>query len=556
MRVRLFAVLLPAALFAATETKPKDACAPPPGGAAPTLPAHILSGQGHIDFPITTSNPKAQEFFNQGVAQMHSFWAFEAERSFLQAAALDPKAPMPYWGVAMVAAGDYRPRFQLIRDEVPSNVKKLDANPRTPEGGPGRAMAAAKKALELSKAPGQATDLEKLYIASIAARRNPDSKDPDGDYIKGLRAIAAAYPNEIEARTYLALHLMHGFTTPDKQPLEGTMEAVAILRDLLIKAPDHMGVHHYVIHGWEGSSFAKEAWPSCRRYPELVPNIPHALHMPGHIWAQTGKWDEAVKSFGSAAENERGYIKADKLYSRGHHGHNVHFLVEVYCFQGKYDKAMEAARELLGYAENPREAASVDNWYTVHRQGWFALMETLVHFEKWNEILDGKTLVVYDKPREQAWRHWAMGIAYASKGDTKSAKAEAKAMEASLKELKAKTNDTPKPLLVARQELAGQIAFASKKYDLSFRTLAAAVRAERALRYTEPPSYPRPVAEALGKMALAKGKLHIAEDAFRQSLEQYPASHRSTEGLAETMRREGKPAQQTVVSRGLPSPRS
>ena len=70
-------------------------------------------GMGTVHFPITTASPEAQKFFDQGVAQMHSFWAREAERSFLQAAALDPKAPMPWWGVAMVAAGDYRPGFQL-----------------------------------------------------------------------------------------------------------------------------------------------------------------------------------------------------------------------------------------------------------------------------------------------------------------------------------------------------------------------------------------------------------------------------------------------------------
>src|SRR5713101_1646998 len=209
MRLSLSAVLFAAAtLLAAAETKspeskPKDMCVPPPGGAAPSLPARILTGQGRIHFPITTSSEKAQEFFNQGVAQMHSFWATEAERSFLQAAALDPQAPMPYWGIAMAAAGDYRPRFQLSRDGVSPNVKKLDSNPRTPQGGPGRAVAAVKKALELSAVPGKATDLEKLYIASIAARRNPDSKDPDADYIQGLRAIIAAYPKEVEAKTYL-----------------------------------------------------------------------------------------------------------------------------------------------------------------------------------------------------------------------------------------------------------------------------------------------------------------------------------------------------------------
>ena len=540
MRSKLFATLiLSGVLLAAPETKSKekDMCVPPPGGTAPSLPARIMSGQGHFEFPITTSNPKAQEFFNQGVAQMHSFWAVEAERSFLQAAALDPQTPMPYWGIAMVAAGDYRPRFQLARDGVAANIKKMDANPRTPEGGPGRALAAAKKAVELSAGPSKATDLEKLYIASIAARRNPDSQDPDADYIAGLRAIVAKYPKEVEAKTYLSLHLMQGFTTPDKQPKGTSMEAVALLRELLVSAPDHAGVHHYVIHGFEGSTFATDAWPSCRRYAELVTNIPHAIHMPGHIWAQTGKWDEAEKSFADAAVNERGYLQADKLYGTGHHGHNVHFLITVYSFEGKFDKAMEAAQELLNIKENPREVSAVDNAYSAHRQGWFGLMETLVQFEKWDEILDGKTLVVYDKPREQAWRHWAMGLAYSAKGSRSKAKAEAKAMDLALKELKEKTHDVPPALRVARQELDGHIEFASGKIDQSMRTLQAAVKAERALLYTEPPSYPRPVAEALGPMALKKGKLAVAEDAFRQALEQYPDSPRSVAGLAETKKR-------------------
>ncbi len=96
----------------------------------------------------------------------------------------------------------------------------------------------------------------------------------------------------------------------------------------------------------------------------------------------------------------------------------------------------------------------------------------------------------------------------------------------------AKTGDTPPPLVVARQELDGHIAFAAGKIDQSFRTLQAAVRAERALMYTEPPSYPRPVAEALGRKALEKGKSEIAEDAFRQELEQYPEAQRALSGLS------------------------
>src|SRR5580658_595995 len=122
----------------------KDQCAPEPGDAAPPLPAKILDGQGQVHFPITTASAEAQQYFDQGVAQMHSFWAREAERSFLQAAELDPSAPMPWWGVAMVAAGDWRPRFQI--DTLDAFFGK-QVSPAT-----SRARAAATKAVELSQA--------------------------------------------------------------------------------------------------------------------------------------------------------------------------------------------------------------------------------------------------------------------------------------------------------------------------------------------------------------------------------------------------------------------
>jgi tetratricopeptide (TPR) repeat protein len=519
------ALLLVAAAIASGQSKQPDLCVPPPSGSAPALPAKILTGQGIVHFAITTSNPKAQEFFDQGVAQLHSFWAVEAERSFLQAAELDPEAPMPYWGVAMVAAGDYRPRFQLdTYDKMFGKSNPLKAA--------ARAIDAAHKADELAKVPGKATPLEKLYIASIVARRDTKSKDPEEAYIQGLRAIAAQYPDEIEARTYLALHLMRGFEQPDKTPRGTSMEAVAILRELLVKAPNHPGVHHYVIHGFEGSTFAKDAWPSCQRYAELVTNIPHALHMPGHIYAQTGRWEDAVNSFSAAAVNERGYMQADRLYGTGHHGHNVHFLATSYSFEGQYDKAKDAARELLGFSENPRERASIDGFFSAYRQGWFAMLRSLVQSESWDEILNGKSLPVYDKPREQAWRHWAFALAELGKGNAALAKAEAKHMDESLVEYKAKVKmPVPEALAAAKEELDGQLKLADGKLDAGFKKLEQAASMERRMTYTEPPQYPRPVLEVIGQAALKKGRLPEAESAFRRALEQYPGSYRAQAGL-------------------------
>jgi len=523
--MKLEITLLAMASLAMAQAPKGDNCTPPPSALAPTLPAKLLEGMGTVHLEISTSSPEAQKFFDQGLAQMHSFWAREAERSFLQAAALDPQAPMPEWGIAMVAAGDWRPRFQI---DLLTQVNGRQVPPAT-----SRARSAAQKAVELSQVPGTATDLEKLYVAAVAARRDANAKDPDEAFVKGIRALLAKYPDEVEAQLDLALMIMRGFSLPDKKPnAPGTMEAVAILRGLLPKVPDHPGLHHYIIHGFEGAPFAKDAWPSCEKYAQLVPNIPHALHMPGHIYSQTGRWEDAAKAFASAAENERGYMKQDKLYGDGHHGHNVHYLATAYSFEGRYDDAVEAAKELLGFKENPRQASSPDLMTGAMAQGWFAMMRTLVQFEKWDAILDGKLLPDYSKPRQEAWRHWARALAYANQGNAAAAQEESRQFEQAMTDFRNKTQrPEPPELQVARQELAGHLDVAEGRVDKGLKQLEAASRAERKLTYTEPPYYPRPVAEAMGHAALRNNKPAVAEKGFRIALEQYPSDAHAENGL-------------------------
>ena len=518
----------------ATPAPKADACAPPPGAIAPSLPAKLLEGQGKIDFKITTKSAEAQAFFNQGVAQMHSFWAREAERSFLQAAALDPEAAMPHWGIAMVAAGDYRPGFQL--DLVNGVMPKAPKKAAKPQGGASRAVAAAQKAAQLAAVAGKATDLEKLFIATVVARRDISQRDANVGYVKALRALLAKHPADVEARTILALQVMSGYELPSHRPRTGTMEAVEILRAVIKDAPEHPGGHHYVIHGWEGSTFAKEAWPSCQRYGELATNIPHGLHMPGHIYAQTGRWADAVKAFDSAAKNEVYWMKQDSLSGNGHHGHNVHFLIASYSFQGQFDKAFETAKGLLEYKETPREIKQVDNFRTAYRQGWFAMMRTLLQHEKWDMILDGKTLPELDRPRERSWRHWAMAQAHLAKGNRGQAEDEARKMRNAMAYFKGQA----KPLAVAKLELDAHLAGNDEK---KIRLLTRAARDERALRYTEPTSYPRPVLEVLGQVALKAGKNQVAERAFRDALEQYPESAGAKAGLRAALQSQNRPVE-------------
>ena len=525
MKLAAFVMIAAAQFAAAQAPKAADNCAPPPSALAPTLPAKLLDGMGTVHLAITTSSPEAQKFFDQGLAQMHSFWAREAERSFLQAAALDPAAPMPQWGVAMVAAGDWRPRFQIDLNE---QVQGRQVQPAT-----SRARTAAQRAVELAAVSGKATDLERLYVAAVAARRDPAAKEPEEAFVKGLRTLLAAHPDEVEAQLDLALMIMRGFSLPDKKPnAPGSTEAVAILRGLLPKAPEHPGLHHYIIHGFEGATFAKDAWPSCEKYAQLVPDIPHALHMPGHIYSQTGRWADAVKSFSAAAESERGYMKEDKLYGSGHHGHNVHYLATAYSFEGRYDDAVEAAKELLGYKDNPAQAAQADAMATARAQGYFAMLRTLVQFEKWDAILAGDLLPEFGKPRQDAWRHWARALAYANQGKADPAREEQRLFDQSMTEFRTRTKrPDPPELVVARQEMLGHIELADAQVDKALKQLEAASTAERRLTYTEPPYYPRPVAEAMGHAALKSNKPAIAERAFRTALEQYPSDAHAEEGL-------------------------
>ena len=89
----------------------------------------------------------------------------------------------------------------------------------------------------------------------------------------------------------------------------------------------------------------------------------------------------------------------------------MHYLATSYSFEGRYEDAMEAAKELLTYAENPQQAASADNPTTAYAQGWFAMLRTLVQWEKWDALLEGKTLPVGPHPRQEAWRHWSLALA-------------------------------------------------------------------------------------------------------------------------------------------------
>ena len=519
-----------------------DMCAVPPG-AQPPLPAKLLPGMGETNMPVTTKSDEARKFFNQGVSQMHSFWFMESERSFLQAATLDPDMAMAYWGISVSAAGDYRPAFQLIRDPYDGGRPygggpAMGAIQRTSNGAAVdpriRAREAIGKAMALRD---KVSERERLYIEAEAARRNPQAANADADHIAGLRKLVAAYPDDLEAKSILGLALLDGYDSVTKAPRTHTVEGTTLLHEVIAKNDNHFGAHHYLIHGWEGSTTPEKAWPSCKRYPELVPNIPHALHMPGHIYAQSDKIDEAIAAFAAAADNELKWINADVLYSNGHHGHNVHFLVHAMNLDGRFRESMDRVKHMMAFKETPRERNGNSQRVT-YRQGYYGLVKTLVRFERWDLVLDGTTIPVYDKPEQHAWRLWATGLAHAAQGRQDAARAALQEMQ---KHVQAATA-VKRPLAIAELELQATIAARSGDKAKGYELFWKAADMEAALLYTEPPSYPRPVVEGLAITAATLGDVDVSERAYKTALEREPGSGRAFFGLAEVLKRQNRSA--------------
>ena len=228
-------------------------------------------------------------------------------------------------------------------------------------------------------------------------------------------------------------------------------------------------------------------------------------------------------------------MNADVLYPNGHHGHNVHFLVQALNLDGRFTESMTRVRHLMSYKETPRERTGNSQRVT-YRQGYYSLIKTLVRFERWDLVLDGTTVPIYDKPEQQAWRLWATGLAHAALGQ----EAEARAAHAEMREQLKKVTATVRPLTVAELELDATIEARGGDRKKGFEMFRTAADMEAALIYTEPPSYPRPVVEGWATTAMALGDAGVAEQAYRTALAREPGSGRAYFGIAAALRAQNK----------------
>ncbi len=452
----------------------------------PRQKPHLLEGIGTAEFPITTNNPEVQKWFNQGNALLHSFSFYEAERSFRWCLKLEPENAMAYWGLANATEGD------RAKDFLAEAVKRKD----------------------------KVTERERLYIealeagmmprpASFLKTENNAAEDQRKEQIKKLETLCLKYPDDMEARAYLALAMMGG----DRYGTE------LVIREVLARQPMHPGANHYRIHNWDYHE-PEQALESCRRYTEAVPNIGHAQHMPGHIYSILGMWNEAAISMDSATRVEKRYMQESLTFpfNNWNYGHNRNYLSYIQEQLGMADAAIFGARQLIDAPLDPQE--NNEDWRSSQSFGIFALARALAKFERWDEILDAKTIPWRDLYRDKAFKAYFEARAWLGKGELEKAGKSIRAHQDLQKDLE-KNGDFETIYKIQEEELNARVALARGENleGLSMLAQAAQHEAEFQRTYADPPLYPEALYADVGEAYLKAKSPELAREAFQKALD-------------------------------------
>jgi tetratricopeptide (TPR) repeat protein len=492
-------------------------------GAPSTKPLELHPGLGIYDYPITTKNPEAQKYFDQGLILLYGFNHDEAARYFRRAVELDPDAAMPYWGLALSIGPNY-------------NDAVVDEN---------RAQAthdAVTKALErASKTSARERDLIRAL-----AKRYPSSKSKSDwkkyhlDYSNAMREIVKQYPDDLDAATMFAESLMMlrpwQLWTLDGKPAPGTLELVAVLESVLKRNPNHPGANHFYIHAVEASANLERAIPSAHRLMTLVPGAGHLVHMPGHIFLQTGDYDLAAKTNVTAAAADKAFVErtgATGIYPLMYWTHNIHFIAYASAQQGRYDEAKKAAQEMsqnVGDADLQMQMLEGFHLYPL-------MMD--LRFARWEEILKVAAPKSERKLLNAFW-HYARAMALAGQGKTDEAMSARKQFESLRKTIPADSrflanNKSSDLLALAAATLDAQIASARGEKEKSIGEWRRAVKLEPKIQYDEPPAWFYPVRQSLAAALLRSGRAKEAEAVFRAAIDKRPRDGRLLFGLWQSL---------------------
>ena len=500
----------------------------------------LFSGLGGVNFPITTTSPVAQDYFNQGLALSFAFNHAAADFAFTEATIYDPDCAMCYWGSALVLGPNVNANM------VPGNAP--------------RAFGLAQTAKQLSE---NVSDKEQQLIDALlhryTATEPADRKALNEDYANGMRTVMSAHPKDANIAALAAESMMDvhpwdfwdakGATRPWTTEITDTIElALALDRQ-------HIGAIHLYIHAVEQSSTPERAESYADTLADLAPAAGHLVHMPAHIYMRVGRYHDATLNnmLATAADNE--FIQACRsnspIYLAGYIPHNWHFGWVTAAISGWKSKAYELA--------DGTAAALTEELLRAPGMGvaQHFLMQPLyarVRFSDWSAILAAPAPANDLLYARGVW-HYARGQAFVGLNETEKAKQELQSLSAirNMPEVEAlrffNREGAPVLLEIAETVLSGSISANEGQLENAIATLEAAVAMEDALAYSEPPEWFFPVRHSLGAIQISAGDYKAAEATYRQDLEIMVENGWALRGLVKALTLQGETAAALAVQR-------
>lgn len=486
-------------------------------------PVPLYDNLGDHQKSIGTKVPDAQKYFDQGLRLTYGFNHAEAIRSYTQGAALDSSCAMCWWGVAYA----YGPHVNAGMDSA-SGVLAYDA---------------LQKAVRLSRnAPAWQRD----YIDALSKRYAPvppaNRAALDSAYSTAMRAVAAKYPDDLDAVTLAVESMMDlrpwNYWTPEGKPYPGSDEMVKTLESVIARNPNHPGACHYYIHAVEAVR-PDLAVPCAERLAQLMPGVGHMVHMPAHIYVRVGRYNDAAQSNVHAIHTDETFVEGQPqptLYSLGYYPHNIHFLAFVSTMAGRSAQAIDAARTLkskinMDVAEGVGMLQEMVPYYAL----------TLTTFGRWDEVL-AEPLPRPTMRFPTAMAYYARGVAHAAKGDAAGAKVALDSVIAIDRAYPA-DGEFKAPISIAVHALMGEIATRSGDLASGINHFREAVKIEDTGLYFEPPKWYYPMRQSLGAALLKAGRHAEAEAVYREDLKRFPENGWSLHGLVAALKAQNKSAE-------------
>ena len=492
-----------------------------------------LRAAGKVAFPISCT-PSVQSEFSRGVALLHSFFYEEARRVFTSVAERDPECAMAQWGIAMTW---WHPIW---------------TPPRPDE------MSAGKAAIEKAMRMNAGTDPERGFITALNIYYNtPDGSSagvvgqschgPVGPrdrviaYEKAMDQLHQKYPHDFEVQAFYGFAVLGvGYATPDDTSLSKQLEAAAVFEKLWKQNPNHPGVVHYLIHCYDYPTLAQRGLAAAQSYAAIAPWVPHALHMPSHIFTRLGMWDESIAANTASAEASRAYAamrhrdatESEELHALDYMAYS--YLQEARDTEAK--KIVELAAKVR--KTNPElefgaayALAAIPTRYAFERNDWsLAAALTIPDVPHWSSFPFMEALIEYGH---------ALGRAHTG-GLNGARKAIAR-----MQQLREATKDPKfdyfkKHLDLQTQAAAAWVTAAAGKKNEAIEMLRRAADAEDILgKHPVSPGAFIPIREQLGSLLLEAGDSKEARREFETALKIYPGRFRGLYGAARAAEQTG-----------------